>query len=555
MRSEEWTKRAVIKRILVKDGAGPVLFHENGNAYVSTGEGHVMLLGTTASGKSRRGLIPCAMSIIKNHQSGVFVDPKGEIYKYTKDMISNQYEVHVIDFRKLYETYAEGWNPLSAPYRLWITGNPKDKHDAEQTIEDLAYTMFPEAKNADPFWINEGRALFIGVVYALFSYAKPEQINLASCYYLIANGEERYGASTYLKEFVKIVAKNEGVAMQLQSYVTTASETAGGIRSIYLDGLSQYARSEYIRKFLSHDELCINELKGDKPTLIYIIIPDEIRIYDHIVAAMCSQLMHHYIRIAEQDYNGSLPIRVNILLDELGNIGCSLKNTLPHLLTASRSRNIRCGLALQSLSQLEAVFGSENAQTIIGNCDVRITYRVNDYKTLSEFSQLLGNKEKNCDGHISIEPLITPSQLGAMETGQVLVMVAGRIKYITWLRDFTEMNLSQYRPAKTAVVKKRKASKYSYFDIQSFVKEKKSKMFQNNGEKRTFGSGSFEPFSSLFGKNEVKDNEEDISFPGRIGKFSEVEDIDELIRHIDEQIAEIEAEEAKENGGEENESE
>jgi hypothetical protein len=204
---------------------------------------------------------------------------------------------------------------------------------------------------------------------------------------------------------------------------------------------------------------------------------------------------------------------------------------------------------------LEAVFGSENAQTIIGNCDVRITYRVNDYKTLSEFSQLLGNKEKNCDGHISIEPLITPSQLGAMETGQVLVMVAGRIKYITWLRDFTEMNLSQYRPAKTAVVKKRKASKYSYFDIQSFVKEKKSKMFQNNGEKRTFGSGSFEPFSSLFGKNEVKDNEEDISFPGRIGKFSEVEDIDELIRHIDEQIAEIEAEEAKENGGEENESE
>ena len=195
------------------------------------------------------------------------------------------------------------------------------------------------------------------------------------------------------------------------------------------------------------------------------------------------------------------------------------------------------------------------AQTIIGNCDVRITYRVNDYKTLSEFSQLLGNKENDCDGHISIEPLISPSQLAAFEVRQCLVMITGRIKFITWQPDFTEMNLSQYRPAKIAVVKKRKASKYSYFDIQSFVKEKKSKMFQNNGEKRTFGSGGFDPFSSLFGRSEEKEYKDDYSFPGRIGELDKTKDIDDLIRHIDQQIAEIEAEEAKENGGEENESE
>lgn len=72
------------------------------------------------------------------------------------------------------------------------------------------------------------------------------------------------------------------VAMQLQSYVTTANDTRAGIRSTFLDGLSIATKSVSVRNFLSHDELCINELSGDKPTLIYIIVPDETPIYDEL---------------------------------------------------------------------------------------------------------------------------------------------------------------------------------------------------------------------------------------------------------------------------------
>ena len=535
MRSEEWTRKAKLKRVLIKDGAGPVVFCENGNIYVNTGEGHVMWLGVSGAGKSRRGLIPFAMSVIKNQQSGVFIDPKGEIYQYTKDMISCLYDLHVIDFRKLFEKSAEGWNPLSGAYKLWKSGSPKDKHEAGQLIEELAFAMFPNSVHADAFWINEARALFIGVVYALFSYAKPEQINLASCYYMIAEGEERYGACSYIKEFVKIVAKNESVAMQLESYVTTASDTAGGIRSVYLDGLSQYARSEFVRDFLSHDELRIDELKGDRPTLVYIILPDETKIFDHIAATLCSQMMNHYIRIAEQDYNGKLPVRINFLLDELGNIGGALKDSLPHLLTAGRSRNIRCGLALQSLSQLQAVFGAENAQTIISNCDVRITYRVNDYNTLSELSKLLGEKEINCDGHVSREPLATPSQLSAFTTGQCLVMISGRLKFITTLPDFTEMNISHYRPEKTAVVTRRKIGEFSFFDIKDFVKRAKT---EEMNEKNSFSIHGFLQTDNTVDKKENAERKKCV--------YGDDQLLDELIKNIDRQIAELEEEERKE---------
>ena len=153
--------------------------------------------------------------------------------------------------------------------------------------------------------------------------------------------------------------------------------------------------------------------------------------------------MNHYVRIAEQKYAGKLPIRVNVLLEELGNIGRAITN-LPHLMSAGRSRNIRVEFVLQSISQLVDIYGESNATTIMSNCDVRIAFRVNHWDTLTELSRICGEREINCEGHVSREPLITQSQLAAMETGQALVIVSGRIKFITWIPDFTEMNISRH---------------------------------------------------------------------------------------------------------------
>lgn len=389
MRSERWTTSIERAKTLKVEAAGPVLAYDNGKILSHDGEGHVMILGVSGSGKSRRGTIPMTMSFIKNRQSAVIADAKGEIYANTKDMIPPDYDVHVIDFRNLYEEGAEGWNPLHAPYVLWKAGTPENRHIAEQMIEELAHTMYPEAKGTDPFWIKEARNVFLAAVYALFEFAEEDQINLASVYYLISKGEERFGASTYLKAFVEMSESNENVAMQLQSYVTTANDTRAGIRSTFLDGLSIATKSVSVRNFLSHDELCINELSGDKPTLIYIIVPDETPIYDELTGVLVSQLMNHYVRIAEQKYSGKLPIRVNVLLEELGNIGRAITN-LPHLMSAGRSRNIRVEFVLQAISQLVDIYGESNATTIISNCDVRIAFRVNHWDSME---LLLGNHE------------------------------------------------------------------------------------------------------------------------------------------------------------------
>ena len=344
---------------------------------------------------------------------------------------------------------------------------------------------------------------------------------------MISKGEERFGPSTYLKAFVEMSESNENVAMQLQSYVTTANDTRAGIRSTFLDGLSIATKSVSVRNFLSHDELCINELSGDKPTLIYIIVPDETPIYDELTGVLVSQLMNHYVRIAEQKYAGKLPIRVNVLLEELGNIGRAITN-LPHLMSAGRSRNIRVEFVLQSISQLVDIYGESNATTIMSNCDVRIAFRVNHWDTLTELSRICGEREINCEGHVSREPLITQSQLAAMETGQALVIVSGRIKFITWIPDFTEMNISRQITTTRKKEKKRTAKKVSYFDIQKYVKEKKKEAMAEH------------PFG-------IRGEDSSLSFPFIIPGEPDKSGIDvDLSSWIGKKIAELEAEEEKE---------
>lgn len=83
---------------------------------------------------------------------------------------------------------------------------------------------------------------------------------------------------------------------------------------------------------------------------------------------------------------------MNFCLDELGNIGRAINN-LPHLLSAGRSRNIRVELVLQSISQLDDIYGKSNATTIMSNAAVKIAFRVNHWDTLSEFSRLCGERE------------------------------------------------------------------------------------------------------------------------------------------------------------------
>lgn len=477
MRDDRWSTPDEIMQALTCEtptaaAGGPVLFSQNGRNWVYTGEGHQIFLGVSGSGKTRRGTLPLARSVLEAGENLIDNDPKGDGYRELGALAKAKgYRVRVINFRNIYESTC--WNPLEMPAELYRSGILENKQVAMEMVDELAHVLYPSCDKADPFWIDSARSVFIGAVMILLEQADPEQITIASIHHLIAKGDERFGGSTYLKTFLDNQPDNSVAARLLRSYVTAPNDTKASIRSVFLEGISMFTRSEGLQEMLGRDDLHINSLDGEEKTAIFIVMPDENAIYDGLCGCLCSQLMSHYIRLAQDRYNGRLPRRVNICLEELGNIGKSISN-LPHLMSAGRSRNLRISMVLQSLSQLVDIYGASNATTITSNADVIIAYRTNHWDTLQELSRKCGDRRVEYGSGVTREPLISPSQLAAMKTGQALVMVSGFLKFITWLPDYTQLyDTSEWQSPERHIRKRTPAP--ACFDLAGLVKNEQRK--------------------------------------------------------------------------------
>lgn len=474
MRNDRWaTENEIIRALNIsreEKSGGPILYHDGKRAYEYKGEGHTIYLGVSGSGKSWHGTIPLIRSLIDNGESFVVVDPKGEIYRHTSFNARKSHDIHLIDFRNVMAS--EKWNPLAMIYDYYNSGDYALKQLAQELTEELAYTIFPDRNERDPFWEQSARRVFSGFAFALLEHGIREEVNIPSINNMMS--EAIYTSSknihSYIKDFVELLG-NTTAAMMLKPLAglsnVTSLETFESVRSTFLNGISQFIANDGLMHMISTDELNIKELSGDSRTAIYIVLPDESPIYDSIAGILCSQLMNHYVRIAHDKYNGRLPIRMNICLEELGNIGKAVEN-LPHLMSAGRSRNIRCQLVLQSLSQLVTIYDTSRASTIIANADVWIAYRTNEQNTLKELSLKCGERIVKNERGESKESLITTSQLASLKTGQALVIISGRTRYVANVPSYSD--IYEYTLSDTEYKKEREESKIPLFTMLRFIK-------------------------------------------------------------------------------------
>ena len=482
MRNDRWSTAEEIKRILVQADqnsgeSGATLYYEKKKNYVQISEGHTLFLGQSGTGKSCSGTVLLAKNLIQEKQNIFVIDPKGEIYSKTySDLEKFAYNKKVVDFRNIFQS--DAFNPLATPYHYFSSEAPEDQEIAMNMINDLAAAFYPIPDSGDPFWQQSARSLFIGAVHALMLLKKenPEiPVNLASAHQLIAGGEQRLGGISCLRELIQTLPLNSVASMRLQSYASTAKDTAAGIKSSFLEGISMCAQSEGIKNLLGYDDIKIHELDVGRPTAIYVILPDESNIFGPLSAILCSQVVGQYLRLAQDQYHGKLPRTVNVILEELGNIGAALPQ-LANWMTASRSRNMRFYLVLQSLSQLETLYGKSRADTILDNASTIAAFRVSNWETLEELSKKCGRRRLK--SMLGTENLITPSQLGAMRTGQALVMIQGQIKYITQLPHFSEIYPNENSPASTQPQNRKLRKPIEIFDLKAFVSEKKKQRLE-----------------------------------------------------------------------------
>ncbi len=472
--------------------AGVPLILNDKEMWVDNGEYHSLVIGATGSGKTQTVILPMVHSLAKAKESMIITDPKGEIYEKTSTMLrAHGYQILLLNFRD--PQNGNAWNPMTLPYQMYKSGN-QDK--AIELLDDLALNiLYDESnKNADPFWEKTSADYFSGVALGLFEDAKEDEININSISLATTVGEEKFGGSTYIKEYFSMKDPGSAAAINASSTIMAPSETKGSILSVFKQKVKLFASRENLSEMLSHSDINLESI-GEKPTAVFIVIQDEKKTYHSLVTILLKQIYETLISTA-QKHGGQLPIRTNFLLDEFANMP-PLKDVTT-MITAARSRKIRFTMIIQNFAQLDDVYGKEEAETIRGNCGNIIYLITTELKALEEISKMCGEVKSKKDDKTASTPLVTVSDLQRMKQFEVIILRMRKQPFKTKFTPYFKLNWGEkYSPAKYPV---RKKSVVKTFDIKEFVKEAKKKKLldmMNSPDASGSSSGNGFGFSGL----------------------------------------------------------
>ena len=498
--------------------AGVPLINNGREVWVDDGEYHNLIIGSTGSGKTQIMVHPLVKLLAKRGESMIVTDPKGEIYEENANLLRERgYNIVLLNFRDPQKGNA--WNPLFLPYTLYQEGN-QDK--ANELLDDLAMNiLYDEAsQNQDPFWERTSADYFAGLSLALFEDATENEINLNSINYMTTVGEEKYLGSNYIKEYFKDKDPISPAYINVASTINAPTETKGSILSVFKQKIKLFSSRENISEMLSHNDFNMKDI-GRKKTAVFIVVQDEKKTYHSLVTIFIKQCYETLIDVA-QESGGKLPYRTNFILDEFANMP-PLKDVTT-MVTAARSRNIRFSFIIQNFAQLYQVYGKENGETIKGNCGNIIYLISSELSALEEISKMCGEVKSKEKDKTASTPLVTVSDLQRLKQWETIIVRTRMMPFKTKLTPNFKMDWGENLEKSGYPTREKQA--VEVFDLKSFVENKRKKAFQDANS--IMGN----EFGGLFSESAKK-------------PISET-NMDDLIKRIDQKIAELEEEERRE---------
>ncbi len=449
--SLEENKYRFMRRVGVyssEDGVGGIPISWNSDAhvvYVDQTDSHSLIIGPTGSKKSRLIAMPTVKLLGHAKESMIISDPKAEIYNRTaSELFSLGYNISVLNLRS--PVHGSSWNPLSIPYWFYCNANIDRAHEF---VNDIAENLTrSDASNNDPFWDNSAGSLFFGLALLLFRYCKDfgkptSCVNIGN----LLNLRRIMFSQQIVKNspLWRYAKEDEFIATALIGTVETANDTRAGILAVFDEKMTNFSIQPNLLAMLSSNTIPLESI-GEKPTVIFLILPDEKTSYHKLISLFIKQSYEYMIYKAQQEVNddglstGKMKVRVNYILDEFSSLP-TIKD-FPAMITAARSRNIRFNLFIQSKHQLLLRYGEET-ETIQANCSNWIFLTSRELKLLEELSSLCGN----IYGEGFTKPVISVSELQRFDKnrGEVLILYGRRKPLLTILPDITKYDEDKYK--------------------------------------------------------------------------------------------------------------
>lgn len=342
---------------------------------------HVLLIGTTRSGKSRRVIMPSIWHLGQCGESMIICDLKKELQPITKGYLKQQgYKIITLDYRT--PTTGNRWNILHPVVQALQEDNAAL---AIQHADDIAHTLSYDPKyRGDPIWPSAKKALISALILAVAVEAPPEYKNMSTVFNMLAHLGMDGGKK--LDSYFNSLSETHPARNSYAVYQMSTDKMRSSIATDTLASLQLFGVDPSIVWMISDQDHSLAGV-GKEKTAVFLVIPDE-RTNRNVLASLYIQQSYGALVDLANQNKGRLPVRVNYLLDEFGNIPAITDFTTK--ITTAGGRGIRFVIALQGLDQLSEHYpGREN--TIIGQCWTWIYILTADQKTAEIISVKAGN--------------------------------------------------------------------------------------------------------------------------------------------------------------------
>lgn len=379
---------------------------------------HTLLIGATRSGKSRKIIIPSIWEIAKSGESMIIGDPKGELFITCKPYLEEEgYNVIALNLRDPLK--GNQWNMLDLVNREVDAENIPKATEYAWSIANTIVNQTPST-SSEPIWKNGEQSTIAALVLlsALESQFKFQR-HMTTAYYLLAEyGQPLEDETIPLLEYIKSLpvkhpAKAAFATASIAPYKTRASFFTSALADLRL--FSDPTISDMTSK-QDHD---LEKIGIDK-TAVFLIVPDEDKTRNVLATIYIDQVYQAMVGLANKR-GGRIPRRVNMILDEFGNLP-----PIPDFdskLTVAGGRGVRFCLAIQDVTQLKKLY-DKNAQTITGNCHNWIYIKTADFETATLISNKTGKYTVETDSlnHQVQSKGSNSSSMGLSTIGRALLM-------------------------------------------------------------------------------------------------------------------------------------
>lgn len=453
--------------IILAEGAG--ISFEGVDDFASRRNRNVMFLASSGAGKTYSGVLPTLV----NHMPGslVVTDTKGELYRATAQGFKDDgFDVMRLDTIDLSRSVC--YNPLAYIRAV---------DDIPVTAEMILAAISPNRDvTVDAFWPKTALMLlvaFIGILYELETingclapnaeqngWRSPRYMtmrNVRRLINLMRAHSEGEATPTVLDHLVdqlsrgemddpfcegrKLIFEPRPTCLGVHMYKAVMVGAERTVRSVVISMQADISRvcTPEIERILDRDDLRLDEV-DERPRVIYLIMNDNDAANNFLGNLAFKQFINLALKKADANPDGKLKRPVQLIADEFCNLG--RLDSFERAISVMRSRDMGVTMCVQSIGQLDTVYGKSVRETIMENCDsIVIMGTGSSLGTATFASELCGttpiaSRRAGEEGTVvSVdERVISPTEISRLPREQCIVKISGAKPFLTRKYDVAQ---------------------------------------------------------------------------------------------------------------------